>query len=132
MSRHKRRIRRKGPKPDRKFWSARTRERYDREQSRTSRYREPEQEIAEEIEAAKRKYYDRYFFLKTGISPSGRSSGLTAISDLSEIDEATATIRFSEVENIVANLASERSDTPIDFSSEGELDNLFFEIKLST
>ena len=49
---------------------------------------------------------------------------------MSEIDETVETIRVAEVIPISRDLGSERSDTPIDFSSGHESDNLLFEIKV--
>ena len=92
--------------------------------------RDIDHEIAQEIDKLKQETYNRYYFVKTGLVLPEASTRLTSVSDISEIDESVQAIRIVEVEESSLSRADERSDTPITFGSQGELDNLLFEIKV--
>jgi hypothetical protein len=90
----------------------------------------PSRDAAEKIQALKNKTYGRYYFIKTGMVLSEANSGLSSISDVTEIDESVTAIRIVEVEQTASSGIDERSDTPIIFGSQSEFDNLLFEIKV--
>ena len=87
-------------------------------------------QIARQIEKIRSQYYEKYYFLKTGRRLPESQPASRRILEVSEIDETVETIRVAEVIPISRDLGSERSDTPIDFSSGHESDNLLFEIKV--
>lgn len=74
-------------------------------------------------------YYKKYYYFKTGRTPSQREVVTRKISSVEEIDESVSVISIVESEKSFQETTSERSDIPIAFGSEPEFDNLLFEIK---